>query len=194
MNMLDVTSSVRIAHIACYWKLLVFALCTRISPLSVQALQSRSCLSYTSYATPAAKSLGRKLDHRTASPRYIAPPQTALKTALPLLRVLSLPGNVSTELFPSKGCCTVACLHSCCLAMGLHVATWWKPNSPLQKSSTRLPMYSRCDVSSEMFWTGYISQRARARACVCWVYWYRDLRLSWQRISLLCCVVLCSVV
>jgi hypothetical protein len=29
--------------------------------------------------------------------------------------------NVSTELFPSNGCCTVACLHSCYLAMGLHV-------------------------------------------------------------------------
>jgi hypothetical protein len=29
--------------------------------------------------------------------------------------------NVSTELFPGNGCCTVACLHSCYLAMGLHV-------------------------------------------------------------------------
>jgi hypothetical protein len=29
--------------------------------------------------------------------------------------------NVSTELFPSNGCCTVVCLHSCHLAMGLHV-------------------------------------------------------------------------
>jgi hypothetical protein len=27
---------------------------------------------------------------------------------------------VSTELFPSNGCCTVACLHSCYLAVGLH--------------------------------------------------------------------------
>jgi hypothetical protein len=33
-------------------------------------------------------------------------------------------GNVSTELFPSNGCCTVACLHSCCLAMGLHVTVY----------------------------------------------------------------------
>jgi hypothetical protein len=30
-------------------------------------------------------------------------------------------GNVSTELFPSNGCCTVACLHSCYLAMRLQV-------------------------------------------------------------------------
>jgi hypothetical protein len=29
--------------------------------------------------------------------------------------------NVSTELFPSNGFCTVACLHSCYLAIGLHV-------------------------------------------------------------------------
>jgi hypothetical protein len=30
-------------------------------------------------------------------------------------------GNVSTELFPSNACCTVARLHSCYLAMGLLV-------------------------------------------------------------------------
>jgi hypothetical protein len=29
--------------------------------------------------------------------------------------------NVPTELFPSNGCYTVPCLHSCYLAMGLHV-------------------------------------------------------------------------
>jgi hypothetical protein len=29
--------------------------------------------------------------------------------------------SVSTELFPSNGCCTVACLDSCYLAMDLHV-------------------------------------------------------------------------
>jgi hypothetical protein len=40
---------------------------------------------------------------------------------LSLLRVLSLLGNVSTELFPSNGCCTAACLHSCYLAMGIHI-------------------------------------------------------------------------
>jgi hypothetical protein len=28
---------------------------------------------------------------------------------------------VYTELFPSNGCCTVACLHSCYLGMGVHV-------------------------------------------------------------------------
>jgi hypothetical protein len=30
-------------------------------------------------------------------------------------------GNVSTELFPSNGCCTVACLQGCYLARGLYV-------------------------------------------------------------------------
>jgi hypothetical protein len=44
-------------------------------------------------------------------PRFIASPRTARKTSLPLLRVLTLPGkHVSTDLFPSNGCCTVACL------------------------------------------------------------------------------------
>jgi hypothetical protein len=47
---------------------------------------------------------------------------TGQKTSLPLLCVLSLPGkHVPTELFPSSGCCIVACSHSCYLAMGLHV-------------------------------------------------------------------------
>jgi hypothetical protein len=37
-------------------------------------------------------------------------------------------GNVSSELFPSNGCCTVACLHSCYLAMGLHatIYSFWR--------------------------------------------------------------------
>jgi hypothetical protein len=44
------------------------------------------------------------------------------ENVLPILRVLSLPGNnVFTELFPSNGCYSVACLHSCYLAMGVHV-------------------------------------------------------------------------
>jgi hypothetical protein len=35
-------------------------------------------------------------------------------------------GNVSTELFPSNSCCTVTCLHSCYLAVGLHVTVcYW---------------------------------------------------------------------
>jgi hypothetical protein len=32
--------------------------------------------------------------------------------------------NVFTDLFPSNSCCTVTCLHSCYLAMGLHVTIW----------------------------------------------------------------------
>jgi vacuolar-type H+-ATPase subunit I/STV1 len=42
-SILGLSSSMHYAHIACYWKILAFALHT--SPLSVQALQSRSCLS-----------------------------------------------------------------------------------------------------------------------------------------------------
>jgi hypothetical protein len=44
------------------------------------------------------------------------------KSCPPLLRVLALPvRQVSTDMFPSNGCCTVACLHSCYIAMSLHV-------------------------------------------------------------------------
>jgi hypothetical protein len=52
MNMLGLSSSVHFAHIACYRKIFPFAL--RTSPLSVQALQDRSCPSYISYAATAA--------------------------------------------------------------------------------------------------------------------------------------------
>jgi hypothetical protein len=44
MNMLGLSSSVHFAHIACYRNIFAFAL--HISPLSVQALQDRSCPSY----------------------------------------------------------------------------------------------------------------------------------------------------
>jgi hypothetical protein len=46
MNMLGLSSSVHFAHIACYWKNLPFTLHTH--PLLVQALQTKSCLSYVS--------------------------------------------------------------------------------------------------------------------------------------------------
>jgi hypothetical protein len=55
MNMLGLSSSVRIEHTSMYSMLLSilhFALYT--IPLSVQALQSRSCMSYVSDATTAA--------------------------------------------------------------------------------------------------------------------------------------------
>jgi hypothetical protein len=52
MNMLGLSSSVHFALIAYYCKILVFALHT--SPLSVEALQSRSFLYYITHATTAA--------------------------------------------------------------------------------------------------------------------------------------------
>jgi hypothetical protein len=51
MNMFGLSSSVHFAHITCYWK---FFLLHYTSPLSVQASQNRSCLSYISYATTVA--------------------------------------------------------------------------------------------------------------------------------------------
>jgi hypothetical protein len=53
--------------------------------------------------------------------------RTSHKKYLPLLRVLSLPGetNVSPELLPSNGCRISVCLHSCYLAVGLYVTVWW---------------------------------------------------------------------
>jgi hypothetical protein len=61
INMLGLSSSVHFAHIACYWKFFSFAL--RTSPVSVRALQDRSCLSYISYAATAAYSLERSYSH-----------------------------------------------------------------------------------------------------------------------------------
>jgi hypothetical protein len=44
------------------------------------------------------------------------------RTENQLLRVLSLPDKqISTELFPNNGCCTVVSLHSCYLTMSLHI-------------------------------------------------------------------------
>jgi hypothetical protein len=53
----------------------------------------------------------------------VAPARHAQNTSLQLLHVLSLAGkkNASTELLPSNGCYAVPCLHSCYLAMDLHV-------------------------------------------------------------------------
>jgi hypothetical protein len=50
---------------------------------------------------------------------YIATARTSQKTLLPSLGVLSSWKRVYRKLFPSNGCCTVTCLHSCYLAMGL---------------------------------------------------------------------------
>jgi hypothetical protein len=56
--------------------------------------------------------------------RYIAPARTALKMSLPIIVFSRCWGNnVSSELSPSNGCCTVSCFHSCFLAMSLHVTT-----------------------------------------------------------------------
>jgi hypothetical protein len=59
---------------------------------------------------------------RTTSPRYIAPARTAQKTLVHYCVFSRWRGKkVSTELFPSNSCCTVACLHSRYLAVDLHV-------------------------------------------------------------------------
>jgi hypothetical protein len=64
----------------------------------------------------------RVIGFKHNSPCYITPARTAQKTSRPLLPVLTLWGkNASTELLPANGCCTVACLHSCCMAVGPHI-------------------------------------------------------------------------
>jgi hypothetical protein len=71
---------------------------------------------------------GALSDERTGSRNvlsrscYIAPTRTAQKSSLPLLRVCLCRGNsMFTELFPSNGCRTVHCLHSCYLTASLRV-------------------------------------------------------------------------
>jgi hypothetical protein len=68
------------------------------------------------------------IDSATTSPRYISLPQTAQKTSKSLFHYCMFSycqgNNMSTELFPSNGCCTVTHLHNCYLAMGLHVTIY----------------------------------------------------------------------
>jgi hypothetical protein len=52
IDMLGLSPSAHFAHTACYWKILSLPL--HAGPLPVQALPSRLCLSYVSYATTAA--------------------------------------------------------------------------------------------------------------------------------------------
>jgi hypothetical protein len=48
--------------------------------------------------------------------------------------------NVSTELFRSNGCCTAACLHSCYLAMDLHVTVLFGRTYPFMRTYLELPV------------------------------------------------------
>jgi hypothetical protein len=66
-------------------------------------------------------------------------------------------GNMSTELFPSKGCCTVACLYSCYLAMGLHVTTGKLQNCP--QVSSRI----FCKLRWVAVWVGSETKRGAVR-------------------------------
>jgi hypothetical protein len=59
------------------------------------------------------------------TPRYIARHGPHRKHLFHYCVIARCRGNVSTELFPSNGCCTVACLHSCNLAMALHVTIYF---------------------------------------------------------------------
>jgi hypothetical protein len=93
-----------------------------ISPRNRVARLYPQALGFLSVASYDLQGYGGSIGTRTTSPRYIASARIAQKTSLPLLCVLSLTGkNVSTELFPSNGCCTVACLCSCYLAVGRYV-------------------------------------------------------------------------
>jgi hypothetical protein len=60
---------------------------------------------------------------------------------------------VSTELFPSNGCCTVACLHSCYLATGLHVPVLYIiPSSQSPGSATKARGFSTQRCRKNVFW------------------------------------------
>jgi hypothetical protein len=62
------------------------------------------------------------ISHNCNSLLVLVSPSTELAENVSSIFVLSrCQENVSTELFPSNGCCAVACLHSCYLAVGLHV-------------------------------------------------------------------------
>jgi hypothetical protein len=61
---------------------------------------------------------------------------------------------MSTELFPSNGCCTVACLHTCYLAMGLQYAA--KSNQHVLKM----------DSHTVDFTVGFIHNSTQCVCCV----------------------------
>jgi hypothetical protein len=68
-------------------------------------------------------------------------------------------GNMSTELFPSNGCCTVACSHSCYLAIGLHVTILWLSGLVVALFSPALPCkngdsYKKQTVYARLLSTG----------------------------------------
>jgi hypothetical protein len=102
MYMLGLSLGVHIAHVAWYWKFFLFAQYT--SPLSVQALQSRSCLSYVSYVTTAAYSLERSYDwlplSLTWDPCYVASVRIHRKHSVS--KVMPLLGVVTETSFPSS--------------------------------------------------------------------------------------------
>jgi hypothetical protein len=102
-NIPRLSSSVHFTHIAGYWKCLPFALYT--SPLSVQALRSRSRLYYESYTG---------LALATDFP-YIDSARTAQKT----LRNLT---NGHRE--PSSQFCLLDCLQNCCPATNCNIRYW----------------------------------------------------------------------
>jgi hypothetical protein len=108
MNMFGLSSSVHFTHTACYWTFLPFALHT--SPLSVQALQSRSCLSYT-WHPESWNSLLYITSSRTAEK---TPPSTVplLVTYFPCVSLckfipssISLLGNCSITMFHCQLIC-----------------------------------------------------------------------------------------
>jgi hypothetical protein len=105
----------------CDWRSVSQSVSQSVS-LSV-GLMTRYYFLFYSYC-PGAPSLTRRR-------HYIVPTRTAQRTSVPYCVFSRCRGNnVSTKLFPSNGCCTVACLHNCCLAMVIHVTIYFLSEQP----------------------------------------------------------------
>jgi hypothetical protein len=77
--------------------------------------------------------------------------------------------NVSTELFSSKGCCTVVYLHSCYLVMGLYVRRIILQNSTSRSFSitTKAQRKGRAVAQAVSSWLPTAAARVRARVWSC---------------------------
>jgi hypothetical protein len=114
-------------------------------------------------------------------PRYIASARTAQKTSSHYCVFSRCRGNnVSTESFPSNGCCNIACLHSCYLAMGLHVTVCNHAYHWLLTKKTILSPFSvfLCFAWHDVKWFQHAERHYTGKKA------YRSFGLRLQRIHL----------
>jgi hypothetical protein len=92
-------------------------------------------------------------------------PSTDSKTSVSSIIACSLVAggeNMSTELFSGNGCCTVACLHSCYLGVGLYITVCFsgKPVIVALRGYLKLKRHHLCDKVTVMVQYKVVTQPA----------------------------------